>query len=369
MAAVTRTQIRRTLGLRTGQPFFRKFGGGAGTASANGTTTTLIDTTRLKESDKYWVGSFIYFPSTDEVREISGFTQSSSTVTWLAPIASSTTTNLAYEIWSQFTPQQVHEAINQALRRAWPYFFLTGTDETLVIEDAQGVMYTLPTTNIIRRLCQVYLMIYQGVAGTITSLGTTTQIIDSGASFTSSDVGRWIAVYKDGVTANGEIRQISVVDSSTQVTVSSAFSEAVPVGAKYRKLDKNTTTPVQLPVVNAIVDAPEFPTKLWFGQHPFGYEGYPLYLMYEYEYPDLTTEAGTTTCPLEYLYAMASAYIYLQKMQSAPAQENATWEAMHKSMAGIAEIYTKTHRMAHLPVFRVDLQAQISSIPSDYPFR
>lgn len=369
MGALTRKQIRQTLGLRTGQPFFRQFGANEGTASANGSTTTLIDTARLLDNDNAWRGSYIYFPATDEGRKISEFDQGTSTVTWLAPLASATVTDQEYEIWSQFAPNQVHEAVAHALRRGWPYFFLTGTDETLIIQDGVGLKYTLPTTHPIRRLCQAYLIIYDSVVGTVTSLGTTTQIIDSGASFTSADVGRWIAVYKDGEGAMGEQQQISSVDSATQVTVSAAFSQAVPVDAKYRKLDKTTAPVQQLPLVNYITDAPEFPTLMWFGQHPYGYEGYPIYLMYEYEYPDLTTEASTTTCPPEFLFIMAVAYMYWQKMASAPGVESETWEAMFKSAANIAEIYIKSHRMAHLPMHRLDHQASLSSLPADYPFR
>jgi len=372
MATLTRTQLRRALGVRTGQPYFRRFGNGAGEASANGTTTTLIDTVRLKEEDNYWRGSFIYFPDTDEIREISGFTNSTSTVTWLAPIGTADTVadGEPYEIWSQFTPDQIHDAINHALLQAWPNLFMTGNNEDLALVDGGGLRYTLPTTDEIRRLCSVYLTLYQSRAtGSITTEGTTTQIIDSGASFVAADVGRFIAVYKDGATANGEIREISVRDSATQVTVSAAFSEAVPEGAKYRILDKEDTTPQILPITNAIADKVEFPTELWFGSHPAGFEGYPLYLVYEFEYPKLTTEAGTTTCPEEYIYAMAMAYIYMLKMATAPSVEVPTWEAMFKAAAAMGEVYVRTHRMAHLPVMRIDHQSYMSSVPSDYPFR
>jgi hypothetical protein len=369
MASLTRTTLRRTIGLRTGQPFFRKFGGSAGTASTNGTTTTLLDTTRLKEEDNYWRGSYIYFPATGDLREINAFTQSSSTVSWLAPVSATSVTasGVTYEIWSQFLPTQVHEAINYALQVAWPFFFGVGTDETIAVKESKGIKYTLPTTTQIRRLCQIHLMLYNSIIGTTTTTGTTTQVINSGASFTSADVGKFVAAYKDAGNATGEVRQVSAVVSGTEITVA-AFSAALPSGAKYRLIDKNDTTPNILLVTNALVDAPDFPVQLWFGQHPAGYEGFPLHLTYEYEYPTLATEAATTTCPAEYLYAMTLSYLYLQKIAMAPAAELSNWETMHKATLQMADLYTRTHRFQHLPGVRVDHQATVSGVRADYPF-
>lgn len=368
MSSITRAELRRKLGLRTGQPFFRRFGTSQLTGSASGTTTTLVDTAHLKEEDDYWNGQYIYFPASDEVREISDFDQGTSTITWLAAIASSTTSSTAYEIWSQFSPLQVNEAINWALEMAWPYFFLSTYDESLCVKDGRGLKYTLPTTNTIRRLCQVYLQIYDSTTSQITTEGTTAQVIDSSASFTSSDVGKYVAAYKDCGDATGEVKAVTAVPSSTELTVS-AFSAALPEDGYYRLLNPNDTTPNQLPVTGFITDRPEFPTLMWFGTHPTGYEGYPFYLLYEYEHPTLTTEAGTTTCPPEYVYSLAKAYIYEQKMATAPAVELPTWEAMHGSSLKAAEMYARSHRQQHMGVHRLDHQADTFGVPADYPFR
>lgn len=365
----TRTVLRRELARRTGQPFFRRLGVANGTASGNGTTTTLIDTARLKEEDHYWRGQFIYLPATDEVREISAFTNSSSTVTWLAPIASSTTTSQVYEIWSQFVPTEVHDALNHALSTAWPYFFQYGNDESLVIKEDAGLIYTLPTTNTIRRLCQVFLLAYEAeYSGTVTTQGTTTQVIDSSASFVTADVGKYIAVYKDAGAALGEVRQISARDSATQVTVSSAFSAALPVGAKFKKLDKNNPYPQQVMLHNWLPDKLDFPTTIWLGGHPAGYEGSLLKLVYEYEFPTLSQETSTTTCPVEYLYNAALSYLYLQKLATAPATEVPAWEALHRAAVGAAQLYAKSNQFQHLAGTILQHNLNVSGLPADYPF-
>ena len=363
----TRAELRRAIGKRLSQPFFRKFGGGSLTASANGTTTTLVDTGHLREGENYWRGSYIYLPSTGEVREISAF--SNGTVVWQGPIASATTSGMSYEIWSQFTPEEVHEAINRALRGAWPELFSTTSDETMPVQTDMGFVYTLPTTNTIRRLCEVWLMVYPSSTGTITSTGTNVQVKDTAASFTDEDVGSYVAIYEDGETATGDVRQVSVVDSSTQVTVSSAFTQVLPTGAKYRLFDPSNSDGWQMMLNDWMVDAEDFPTEVWFSQHFYGYEGYPFKLVYEYEFSSdpLTTETSSTTCPEEFVFNMAMVYLYTIRLGSAPAAEVPNLEAQIKIHAELAERFKKTYVRQHKPstIRRHDLAAaaEIASNP------
>lgn len=364
----TRAQLRRMIGKRTGQPYFRRFGGSNGTGSATGSTTTLIDTVRLKEEDDYWRADYIYFPTTDEIREISDFVQSTSTVTWLAA-ATTTISGTVYEIWSQFTPQEVHDALDHALLSAWPAFFLAAVDESLVIEENAGLSYTLPTTNLIKRLLSVGVITYNGSeTGTVTTLGTTVQVIDSAANFVAADVGKWIAVYSGGSTANGTVRQITVRDSATQVTVSPAFAVALPTATKYRMLDKTFMYTGQGVSQDWKVDKLDNPTTLYFGSQPTGYEGHLLRLFYEYEYPVLTAEATDTTCPQEYVLAEALAYLYTQKVATAPVTEQPAWVALQQRYSMLAQEFIKTHRQQHLPSTLLRFDQSMGSLPADYPF-
>jgi hypothetical protein len=367
--AITRAALRRKIGLRTGQPFFRRFGSDAAAPSASGSTTTLIDTALLKEVDDYWTGHMLYLPSSSEAREVSGFASGTSTLTWLAPVASAPDTDDTYELWSQFTPLEVEEAINYALASAWPYFFLFARDETTCIEDNAGLYYTLPTTNTIRRLAQVYFKIYDSVTGTVTTVGgSTTQLTDANASFTSADVGKYVAIYKDGATANGEVRVVTACVSTTELTTA-AFSEAPPEDARYRLLDVNTVTPSQLLVQNWLPDRWSNPTEIQLGSHPTGYEGYPISYLYEYEHPTLTTEAGSTTCPEEFLLSAAMSYLYFMKLSTSPATEMGAWEALHKAASSAAQLYARINSQKHLAsqILRHDQDA--GSVPADYPFR
>lgn len=365
----TRAELRRELGLRLGQPFFRRLSGtSAVTASAVGTTATLIDTARLLEADDYWIGDFLYLPASGEEREISDFANVSSTVTWLAPVAAATGATTAYEIWSQFTAHEVNAAIDFALRACWPYFFQTTYNETVPIEEDAGLFYTLPTTNAIRRLCQVFLMVYSSVTGTVTTAGAVTQVIDSAAAFTAADVGKYVAAYGDASTAQGEIRQVTAYVSATELTVA-AFSIALPEDAKYRLLDKNDPYPQQIFLQNWETDKAEFPTQLWLGSHPLGYEGYPLRLIYEYEFTALATDAATTTCPAEFIYALATAHLYMLKMSSAPAASLGLWTSLQRSAGQTAQQFAEQNRWRHLPVTIRRHDTNLAGVAVGYPFR
>jgi hypothetical protein len=365
----TRAALRRELGVRTGQLYFKRFGGSAGTASANGTTTTLIDTVRLKEADDFWNQDWIYFPASDEVREISDFDNATSKATWLAP-ATSTVATTAYEIWSQFSPNEVHSALDYALNNAWPYFFEVGNDETTCLIGDAGMTATIPTTNTVRRLCEVYLKVYDGFASTVTTVGgAATQLTDASPprDFAATDVGKVVCIYEDDDNNAGEVRSVTAYVSASELTTA-AFSAAPAEDAKYRLLDPNDMNPGQLKLSNWTVDKLDNPTKVWFGSFPSGYEGYPLYYVYEYECAPMTAETSTNgSCPLEYVYNMGLAYLYMLKMSSAPAVELPTWELMHRHALRAAQRHEELHRFAHLPSSLVRFNASFG-VSSDYPF-
>ena len=75
----------------------------SGTASAIGTTTTLIDSARTEANDNHWKGQWIWFPSgtaanIGQVRLITGFTAASDTLTFAPALNSATASADGYEI-------------------------------------------------------------------------------------------------------------------------------------------------------------------------------------------------------------------------------------------------------------------------------
>ena len=140
----TREQIRRSIASNLDQlP--------EGTASGNGSTTTLLDNTLLGGDDHYngWWIVFTSGTNDGSIRRITDYTASTGTLTWTPVVAASTATSNTYELWeSHFPPKRIHDLINDSIIQRTPRGLVP--DDT----DATGDVpvgyrgqseYTLPT--------------------------------------------------------------------------------------------------------------------------------------------------------------------------------------------------------------------------------
>lgn len=364
----TRAALRNLIGQRTGQPFFRKFGTVSAVASASGTTTTLIDSKLLREEDNYWRGSFIYFPATDELREITAFDSATYRVSWLSALTNATTSGTPYEIWSQFTPIDVHNALDSALRQAWPFFFQVAQADAITITQNTGLQYTIPTSLGVRRLAQVYLKVFENTPALVTSLGDTTQVITSTGTFSTDDVGKYITVYDNADSAIGDVRQIEEVTDSSTVVVSEDFTEALPVGAKFKIVDVSSPYVQQRLLQNWVADKPDNPTKVWVGAHLGGCEGDILTLVYEAEYSTLTADDSETDCPVDFIVNGALANLYQIKLSTAPATEVRVWDSLYKAAYESMQVYAQLNRHQHIAGTMTQHNPGSNGFPSGYPF-
>lgn len=357
--------LRTTLGGRMGQPFFRRYGG-ATLTSTGGTTTTLIDTANLKQADNFWRGQFLYLPATNVVREISAFTNSTSTITFLEPTAS-IGSGVEYEIWSQFTGVEVNDAINQALSDTWPFFF-DAVEDYLVIRENSGARYALSSLTTAPRIIASVYMEHSGssYAGQVTTEVAQNRLKDTGNTFTSADVGKSIRIYAG--TSVGDYRTItSLVDANT-VEVNSNFTAILTATSKYRMVDESVSTFGWEFITTWAVDRFTNPSYLIMGAEVQGYEGYRYRLLYEADFTRLTTETSATACPREFVELAAAARIYFTKISLAPATEVSNWNAMYRASADAAHAYALQNRYRHLATTYVDDQVMSGRVPGDYPF-
>ena len=119
MAAIqsrTREQIRRSVAANLDQlP--------AGTATGNGSTTTLLDTTLLGGDDHYngWWIVFTSGTNDGSIKRISDYTASTGTITWIGAVGASSATNDTYELWEpHYPPDRIHGLINDAIIQRTP---------------------------------------------------------------------------------------------------------------------------------------------------------------------------------------------------------------------------------------------------------
>lgn len=363
----TRVTLRREMGLRAGQPWFMRFGKVAGTATG-GTTTTLVDTGKLLQEDHFWRGSFLYLPTIDTVRVIDASTQSSKTLTFLEPLASAVQSGDAYEIWSQFSPHQIHDAINQSLRSAWPAFF-TVNEGRLVLQEEVGVDYSLaslsPTPKWVARL-QMEAGGFSSDTGTsVASPGGQDYLKDTNKTFTSDNIGQEVRVY--GGTSKGDIRTVSALVDANTLQVSTNFTSTLDATSKYRLVDVLGTRQALEDVLYWSVDSYTTPSYLRLGVHPCGWEGHVLRVVYEAEYVELTGETSSVTAPMDWLVAATLAQLYLMKIASAPTSERSNWVALQRTYAEAADSIAQRTRYQHMTTQLIDDQGAYG-IPADYPF-
>lgn len=117
----SRLTLRRSVGRLLGDLVLLK-------ATSGGTTTTLTDAVALHQQDGSLVGRQLYFASCastaneGEVRRVSTNTKSTNTITFSPPLAAATAADDEVEMWnergSSVTVDEVHDAINRAIRAA-----------------------------------------------------------------------------------------------------------------------------------------------------------------------------------------------------------------------------------------------------------
>src|SRR3990167_2125825 len=131
-----------------------------GTASANGSTTTLVDNRlQLGTTDDH-KGKFVYHTSTANANVVSratgsSFTSNVTTIT-IAPAVTSTVTSDTYQLigWPGYAPHpdQIHDALNQAILEVTGHYFAPIESVALCGDGAQARFDFPSTIHMIHRL-------------------------------------------------------------------------------------------------------------------------------------------------------------------------------------------------------------------------
>jgi len=352
--------------MRTGEPFFRRIGATSGTADS-GTTTTLVDAAVLLQEDDFWVNSMVYLPASDKARLISDSDQGDKNLTWLEPLAAAVSTD-AYEIWSQFHPHEVHDAISQALRDAWPYFF-TYEEHEIVIQEDMGVTYALSSLSPSPKIVAAVLIEpgTSSITGTCDATpGDQAYLKDTDQTFTAADVGKECRIY-DG-TSKADNRTVSALINANTLEMSANFTTTLDDTSKYRLVDIVDEIQQWSKIWRWSVDKMLDPTYLRFASQPNGLEGRMMRILYEAEYEMLSAESSTTTCPREFLELATMSRLYLMRLAGSPESKLDNFIAMQRTCAEAAESYARKSHYQHLPMTMSDDQFGGVVHSSDWPF-
>lgn len=144
--SVTRADLRQELAMMMQDDW-------ASTATG-GSTTTVVDT-KMIQNDNFWRNAWVLITATNnnlQVRQATGFTASSDTLTFAPAVALAVANADTYELFKRFRPEVYHQAINQAIREVGSLALVDKVDTSLTLA-ADTWEYTLPSGfRYIRRL-------------------------------------------------------------------------------------------------------------------------------------------------------------------------------------------------------------------------
>jgi len=293
--------------MRLMMPFARRISAGTAT-STGGTTSTLIDTATLLQSDGFWSGQWVYMTASDEVRQIIDYQRATWKATLEYPLAA-TAAAKAYEIHAVFNALEIHEAINQAIKSSYPSFFQTLEDESLVIcedtlhYDLSGIS---PAVGIVHGVAleRPVTRIYATVTGTSFVPPSTWTITLLGTDLSDVVATNWHFSIYDG--SGKGLEEVITNVAADSIQFSNTNASAIPgTGGKCMLWD---TTDQQLgwyPLKNVHFDAKQWPSNLRLYAPIYAYRGSRLRIKYSTMPLTLSTEAGTTVVPQEYLIPKA----------------------------------------------------------------
>lgn len=120
-----------------------------GTASSASDTVTLKDTVNLFGGDDEYIGSWIYITdatdNTINVRRITDFTASTSTLTFSPALSFNVASGDSYELWHpEFNPDRVNRIINDCISEVSDRILVPDEDKSLY-GDLNQQTYTIPS--------------------------------------------------------------------------------------------------------------------------------------------------------------------------------------------------------------------------------
>jgi len=358
---ITRADLRRKIAKELRMPFFRRVGSSS-IVGASSTASSIIDA-KLTQPDNTWTGSWFYDVTTGEVSLIRNFNANSDTLFLEQPTAVSPIGD-TYEIHSIWNANEIHDAINEAIRTSRNTFPETLTDESIVVQE-EVLTHTISTLNartpwIISKIwVENQLNCYRG--NVISATGTSVTLPDMPTGVNTN----WrISIY-DG-TGKGQTRLASIPVGNT-FTVT-AWTTNPDSTSKYALYDQTNELTSWRPFNDFHLDVEEFPDTLYINRlYPFLY-GMRLRIEFISKGEDLADDASVTSIPEEYLKAKACSILHGQAMSNTKADKD-THYAEYKRYLEESDAYI-VRNAPHTPGvrFRTPNYGPTGSIvPNDNP--
>ncbi len=370
--SVTRKDLRRDIARRLAD--YRM------STATGGSTTTLIDTTRLEDDDDRFNLAYLWIPArgsiVDVERQISDYAGSTRTFTFAAYSSMTIISGTEYELWCKWKPAEVTEAINMAIRDAYPSWFTEVLADKLVVCDNK-LEYTLPTMRDLLWVREEQ----SGENDSGTATGGTCEtdtmgiLIDTSKSWTVNEYAGWHVVIYDG-TGAGQYAVVSsntatqlVMDLTLNLVVAGTYNWTVASDSTSDYMVKNIPERASdfIPIYAWRTDKVRNPTTLYLTEPATS--GMYLRLHYLTEPAELTADTDTTDVSQEWIARQALAHLYLMRMNDAPGLSVETMSNLGSVNQQLAKDYRDYHAM-RFPSrsIRLEYRTNPPGLPLDWPF-
>ena len=333
-----RVTLRREIAQDLGMPFFKRFPSGlsiqdtATSGLANASTVSLLRDSRLQQNRDYWNNSWVYLPKTDEMRKVLDFSQDKRGLIPEYDFDSASSvdpdTAATFELFNIHTPQEIHDAIDDAIIEGFPAFFDVVTDETLIYEQDK-LEYELVTDNSDGRgvlanpfrIKSIWIeRVSSGGSFVQDTASTTTSIVNTDAGFSAAGVD---ATWFLSVYAGSGVGQLLTPTGA-------ASSNAIPVAAPTVALDTSSQIRYwnagkevfRWDELSAIdFDAKDYPNKMRLRHRMPTFQGLRFRIQYIGQPQGLTGDtASGTVIPKKYIKHFAMAKLLRGRARSKPGE-------------------------------------------------
>lgn len=339
----TLQELRREICKELKMPFYQRFPDGS---VMTGTPTTLkFNDANLIQQDGFWKRSWIYIVDGDaagDSRMVTDFQASDESVYPEYAFSATPAVGAAYELLSIFSATDIHGAINRAIDDGYPSFFDVVMDETIVIKE-DTIQYSLTSLSTsVWRVLRIWLeRATTSITGVVDS-ATSTTLIDSELIGNLGDVDtNWdISIY-DG-TGAGQLRDVSSVDDSTGEVTVTAWTTDPDSTSKYRLWNPSDQKYPWAPLTSVQFDTVEHPNTLYLYRNYPDFYGLRMRIQYLGKPSTLSTEAGTTVVPKEFIIKHA-----LSQLAGRLVRENKVDRTLWASVQEYARQEFERYRLNH----------------------